>query len=87
MDIKNRAVKIIAEQLGIKEEEVKDDSRFVEDLGADPLDMVELVMELEEGFGIEIPDEDAEKAKTVKDVIDYINKKLIQEGKGYGSIV
>ncbi|MDP3791240.1 MAG: acyl carrier protein [Candidatus Omnitrophota bacterium] len=87
MDIKDRAVKIIAEQLGVREEEVKDDARFVEDLGADSLDTVELVMELEEQFGIEIPDEDAEKAKTVKDVIDYINKKLIQEGKGYGSIV
>ena len=87
MDIKDRAVKIIAEQLDVREEEVKDSTRFIEDLGADSLDMVELVMELEEEFGIEIPDEDAEKAKTVKDVIDYINKKLIQEGKGYGSIV
>ncbi len=86
MDIKDRAVKIIAEQLGVKEEEIKEDTRFAENLGADSLDMVELIMELEEEFDIEIPDEDAEKAKTVKDVIDYINKKLIQEGKGYGSI-
>lgn len=87
MATRNRVVKIIAEQLGVREEEVKEDARFSEDLGADSLDTVELIMELEEEFDIEIPDEDAEKAKTVKDVIDYITKKLIQEGKGYGSIV
>ena len=85
MDIKDRMVKVIAEQLGVKNEEVKDGARFTEDLGADSLDTVELVMALEEEFGIEIPDEDTEKAKTVKDVIDYINKKLMQEGKAYGS--
>lgn len=76
MDIKNKVTKVIIEQLGVKESEVKPDARFVEDLGADSLDTVELVMALEEEFGIEIPDEDAEKAKTVKDVIDYINKKI-----------
>ena len=60
----------------MKESEVKFDSRFVEDLGADSLDTVELVMALEEEFGIEIPDEDAEKAKTVGDVVEYIDKKI-----------
>jgi acyl carrier protein len=86
MDIKDKVTEVIVEQLGVKEGEVKSDARFVEDLGADSLDTVELVMALEEEFGIEIPDEDAEKAKTVKDVIDYISKKLVQEGKGFGSI-
>lgn len=86
MDIKDKVTKVIVEQLGVKETEVKSDVRFVEDLGADSLDTVELIMALEEEFGIEIPDEDAEKATTVKDVIDYINKKLIQEGKAFGSI-
>ena len=67
---------IVAEQLGVKEEEVKLESRFVEDLGADSLDTVELVMALEEKFSVEIPDADAEKAKTVGDVVGYINAKL-----------
>ena len=67
---------VTAEQLGVKENEVKSEARFVEDLGADSLDTVELVMALEEKFGIEIPDDDAEKAKTVGDVVEYINKKL-----------
>ena len=67
---------VTAEQLGVKENEVKSESRFVEDLGADSLDTVELVMAIEEEYGIEIPDEDAEKAKTVGDVVEYINKKL-----------
>jgi len=77
---------IVAEILEIDESKITPDARFVEDLGADSLDTVELVMALEEEFGIEIPDEDAEKAKTVQDVIDYISKKLIQEGKAFGSI-
>ena len=67
---------VVIEQLGVKENEVKSESRFVEDLGADSLDTVELVMAIEEEYGIEIPDEDAEKAKTVGDVVEYINKKL-----------
>lgn len=67
---------IVVEQLGVKEDEVKSEARFVEDLGADSLDTVELVMTIEEKFGVEIPDEDAEKAKTVGDVVEYINKKL-----------
>ncbi len=67
---------IVVEQLGVKEQEVKPEASFVEDLGADSLDTVELVMALEEEFGIEIPDEDAEKAKTVGEVVGYIDKKL-----------
>lgn len=66
--------KITAEQLGVKVEEILDDSSFVEDLGADSLDTVELVMALEEKFDIEIPDEEAEKITTVKSAIDYIEK-------------
>lgn len=67
--------KIIAEQLGVKIEEIKNESSFVDDLGADSLDTVELVMALEEEFGIEIPDEDAEKMVTVSDAIKYIEEK------------
>jgi len=66
---------IIAEQLGVKAEEIKPESSFIEDLGADSLDTVELVMALEEEFGIEIPDEDAEKMGTVGDAIKYIDEK------------
>jgi len=66
---------IIAEQLGVKLEEVTDKAKFVEDLGADSLDTVELVMALEEEFGIEIPDEDAEKMTTVGDAMQYIEEK------------
>ena len=67
--------KIIAEQLGVKEEEVVPEASFVEDLGADSLDTVELVMALEEEFNIEIPDEDAEKILSVQNVMDYIKEK------------
>ena len=81
MDIKEKVVKVVVDQLGVKEEDVKLEARFVEDLGADSLDTVELVMALEEDFGIEISDEDAEKAKTVGDVISYIDKKINVEGK------
>lgn len=66
---------IIAEQLGVKKEEVTDSASFVDDLGADSLDTVELVMALEEEFGMEIPDEDAEKLKTVGEAIKYIEEK------------
>lgn len=65
---------IVAEQLGVDESEITEDSSFVDDLGADSLDTVELVMALEEEFGIEIPDEDAEKISTVKDAITYIEE-------------
>jgi acyl carrier protein len=63
---------IIAEQLGLKADEIKNDASFVDDLGADSLDTVELVMALEEEFETEIPDEDAEKITTVQNAIDYI---------------
>ena len=66
---------IIVEQLGVKEEEVKPEAKLVDDLGADSLDNVELVMALEEEFDLEIPDEDAEKIITVKNIVDYIESK------------
>ena len=70
--IVERVTKLVCEQLGVKEEEVTSEASFVEDLGADSLDTVELVMALEEEFETEIPDEDAEKITTVKEAIDYI---------------
>ena len=70
--VEERVKKLICEQLGMKNDEDKDDASFVEDLGADSLDTVELVMALEEEFETEIPDEEAEKITTVKDAIDYI---------------
>ena len=72
MSIEERVRKIIVEQLGVKEEEVKPEASFVEDLGADSLDTVELVMALEEESDIEIPDEEAEKITTVQSAIDYV---------------
>src|SRR5574340_1619553 len=75
-DIEQRVKKIVAEQLGVNEAEVKIDSSFVDDLGADSLDTVELVMALEEEFNCEIPDEEAEKITTVKQAVDYINTHL-----------
>ncbi len=73
-NIEQRIKKIVAEQLGVKEEEVKNESSFVNDLGADSLDTVELVMALEEEFECEIPDEQAEKINTVQEAIDYVNE-------------
>lgn len=72
-NIEQRVKKIVAEQLGANEADVKNASSFVDDLGADSLDTVELVMALEEEFGCEIPDEDAEKITTVQQAIDYVN--------------
>jgi len=72
-DIEARVKKIVAEQLGANEADVKLESSFVDDLGADSLDTVELVMALEEEFECEIPDEEAEKITTVKQAVDYIN--------------
>lgn len=72
MSIEERVKKIIVEQLGVKEEDVKPEASFVEDLGAGSLDTVELVMALEEEFDIEIPDEEAEKITTVQSAIDYV---------------
>lgn len=71
--VEERVKKIVIEQLGVKEEEVTGESSFVDDLGADSLDTVELVMALEEEFNCEIPDEEAEKITTVKQAVDYIN--------------
>jgi len=71
-ELEDKVKQIIIDQLGVDGDEVTPQAKFVEDLGADSLDTVELVMALEEEFGIEIPDEDAEKIVTVKDAIDYI---------------
>jgi acyl carrier protein len=73
-EITEKVKQIISEQLGVEEAEVTPSASFVDDLGADSLDTVELVMALEEHFDIEIPDEDAEKIRTVQDAIDYIEK-------------
>lgn len=75
-NIEQRVKKIVAEQLGVNEADIKTDSSFVDDLGADSLDTVELVMALEEEFECEIPDEEAEKIKTVQQAIDYVNNNL-----------
>ena len=72
-NIEQRVKKIVAEQLGVNESEIKNDSSFVDDLGADSLDTVELVMALEEEFECEIPDEEAEKITSVQQAIDYVN--------------
>ena len=72
--IEQQVKAIVAEQLGVKEEEVTNDASFVDDLGADSLDTVELVMRFEEEFGIEIPDEDAEKIQSVRDAYNYIDQ-------------
>lgn len=74
--VEERVKKIIVEQLGVKEEEVTSEASFVDDLGADSLDTVELVMALEEEFETEIPDEEAEKLTTVGDAVEYINAHL-----------
>ena len=74
VEVDEKVKHIIVEQLGVDEGEVKPEASFVDDLGADSLDVVELVMALEEEFGIEISDEDAEKLATVKDATDYIDK-------------
>ena len=73
-DIESRVKDIIINELGVEAEKVTGDASFVEDLGADSLDTVELVMAFEEEFGIEIPDEDAEKMQTVGDAVSYIQK-------------
>ncbi len=74
--VEERVKKIVSDQLGVKEEEVKNEASFVEDLGADSLDTVELVMALEEEFETEIPDEEAEKITTVQLAVDYISANL-----------
>ena len=71
-DIETRVRSIIADQLGLSEDQIKTDSKFIEDLGADSLDLVELVMAMEEEFQTEIPDEEVEKIRTVKNAVDYV---------------
>jgi len=73
-DVETRVKNVVVEQLGVEESEVTNAASFVDDLGADSLDTVELVMALEEEFGTEIPDEEAEKITTVQLAIDYVNK-------------
>ena len=75
MNIEKKIKSIIAEQLSISEDEVSSEASFIDDLGADSLDIVELVMAMEEEFEMEIPDEDAEKLLSVQDVIDYVKKR------------
>ncbi len=79
MDIYSRVKKIIAERLSLDEDEVRMDSSFLDDLGADSLDIVELIMAFEEEFDLKIPDDEAEKIETVKDVVDYIQSHLGNE--------
>jgi len=74
-EVQTRVAKIIEEQLGVEAERVKPEASFIDDLGADSLDIVELVMAMEEEFDMEIPDEEAEKLKTVSDVFSYVNSK------------
>lgn len=76
MAVEDKIKEIIVEQLGVKPEEVVSEASFVDDLGADSLDTVELVMAFEEEFGTEIPDEDAEKIQTVGDAVKYVEEKL-----------
>ena len=75
-EIMEKISKVIVEKLGVKEEKVTPEATFVDDLGADSLDQVELIMALEDTFDIEIPDEEAEKLKKVQDVIDYVKNLL-----------
>ena len=74
MAVDQKMIDIIVEQLSVEKEKVVPNASFVDDLGADSLDLVELIVAMEEGFDIEIPDEDAEKISTVQDAIDYVNK-------------
>jgi acyl carrier protein len=76
MDIEAKVKEIIVEQLGVDEGQVNPDASFIDDLGADSLDTVELVMAFEEKFDIEIPDEDAEKMRTVGDAVEYLKEKI-----------
>ncbi len=76
MSVEQRVIEIVCEHLAVKKETVSRDTKFFEDIGADSLDIVELVMELEEEFDIQIPDDQAEKIKTVGEAVDYIDKAI-----------
>jgi len=75
MSIEEKVIDIISQKLNLSKDQIKPEASFVDDLGADSLDLVELVMAMEEAFGMEVPDEEAEKLRTVKDVIDYVKAK------------
>ncbi len=75
MSVEEKVIKIIAEKLNVSEDQVKPEASFVDDLGADSLDLVELVMAMEEEFGMEISDEEAEKLRTVGDVLNYVKER------------
>ncbi|WP_028845861.1 acyl carrier protein [Thermodesulfatator atlanticus] len=75
MSVEEKIIEIIVDKLGVSRDAVKPEASFIDDLGADSLDLVELVMAMEEAFGMEISDEEAEKLRTVKDVIDYVKSK------------
>lgn len=79
MTVMEKVKKMIVEQLGVNDSEVVPEAKFIDDLGADSLDIVELIMALEDEYGIEIPDEDAEKLETVGDAITYIEKRLAEK--------
>jgi acyl carrier protein len=79
MSVEQKVKQIIVEQLGVDEAQVDSNASFVDDLGADSLDIVELVMAFEEAFDLDIPDEDAEKIRTVKDAVDYIDGKMAKK--------
>ncbi|MCI2430728.1 acyl carrier protein [Candidatus Acetothermia bacterium] len=80
-DIADQVKQIVAEQLMVELDEVTEEASFIEDLGADSLDTVEMIMEIEDEFGIEIPDEDAEKISTVGQAIEYVKRKVTQQAK------
>jgi len=80
MDIFTEVKEIICQQLKANPDQIKPETSFIDDLGADSLDSIELVMALEEEFGIEIPDEDAEKLHTVNDAVNYVRKKIGRHG-------
>ena len=81
MSVEQRVVEIVCEHLAVDKEKVTRDTKFIEDIGADSLDIVELVMELEEEFDIQIPDDQAEKIKTVGEAVDFIEKATAEKGK------
>ncbi|HPI51670.1 MAG TPA: acyl carrier protein [Smithellaceae bacterium] len=75
MSLEERVIKLVTEQLDVTPEQCKLEASFIDDLGADSLDLVELIMEMEEAFGVEIADEELEKIRTVQDVVDFLRKK------------